>query len=118
MNKRSFGTQGEAEARDYLAGRGYKVLEMNYRAAGGEIDIIASTRGVTVFVEVKRRTSERFGRPAEAVTHQKQWHIMRAALAYMQKHGLSDAPVRFDIIEIAGDRIRQIENAFDATDFM
>jgi len=118
MNKRRFGADGEAVARDYLAGKGYQILEMNYRCAGGEIDIIARHRGVTAFVEVKRRASDRFGRPAEAVTPQKQRHILRTAMAYMQAHGLADAAVRFDVIEIAGSELRHIEGAFDATGLM
>ena len=115
MNKRRFGGQGEAEARAFLEGKGAKVLEMNYRRPTGEIDLVARLRGTIVFVEVKRRSSLRYGRPAEAVDRAKQGHILRTAALYMQEKGLDDAPVRFDVIEVLPDGIRHIENAFDAT---
>ena len=115
MNNRTFGTAGEAAARDYLAGRGYAILETNFRRATGEIDIIARQRGVTVFVEVKRRTTRRYGRPAEAVTAVKQSHILRTAMLFIQENGLEDRPVRFDVIELLPGEINHIEAAFDAT---
>lgn len=115
MNRRAIGTDGEYTARDYLDGQGYAILAMNYRRPTGEIDLIARKRDCVVFVEVKRRASRRFGSPAEAVTPQKQARILRTALLFLQEHGLSDAPVRFDIIEITPGEIHHIESAFDAT---
>ena len=115
MNKRSFGTEGEQAARNYLTGKGVKILEMNYRRPTGEIDIIARHKKRLLFIEVKRRTSLRFGRPAEAVDAAKRLHILRTARLYLQENGLEDAPVRFDIIEVLPDGINHIENAFDAT---
>ena len=117
MNKRGFGAAGEQIARDFLAGKGAKILEMNYRRPTGEIDIIARHKKVLLFVEVKRRSSLRFGRPSEAVDRAKRGHILRTAALYMQEKRLGDAPVRFDVIEILPDEIRHIENAFDATGF-
>ena len=115
MNRRSVGAQGEAVARAYLEERGARVLEMNYRRHTGEIDIIARQGKTVLFVEVKRRTSLRYGRPAEAVDRAKQTHILRTAALYLQEKGLSDTPMRFDVIEILPGEIRHIQNAFDAT---
>ena len=115
MNRRRFGSEGEADARAYLAGRGATILEMNYRRPTGEIDIIARAGKTLVFVEVKRRSSLRYGRPAEAVNAAKQTHILRTALMYLQENGLEDAPARFDVIEILPEGIRHIEGAFDAS---
>ena len=115
MNKRELGTEGEVRARAWLLGRGAKILEMNYRRPTGEIDIIAKQGRTLLFVEVKRRSSLRFGRPSEAVNRQKQAHILRTAQLYLQEKGLEDTPVRFDIIEVLPDEIRHIENAFDAS---
>lgn len=117
MNKRKFGGEGEADARAFLTGKGIKVLEMNYRRPTGEIDIIARQGRTVLFVEVKRRSSLRYGRPAEAVDRAKQGHILRTAALYLQEKGLSDAPVRFDVVEVMPGEIRHIENAFDATGF-
>ena len=117
MNRRTFGVEGERAARDYLVSRGYRILEMNYRAGAGEIDIIAGHRRTIVFIEVKRRASLTHGRPAEAVTPVKQRHILRTAMIYVQQNRLEGKPVRFDIIEITGDEIRHIESAFDSTGY-
>ena len=118
MNKRSFGAQGEANARALLIGKGLRILEMNYRRPTGEIDIIARRGGTVVFVEVKRRSSLRYGRPSEAVNRAKQLHILRTAQLYLQENRLEDAPVRFDVIEVLPGEIRHIEDAFDASALM
>ena len=115
MNRRAIGSQGEADARAFLAGKGVKVLETNYRRPTGEIDIIASQGRTLLFIEVKRRSSLRYGRPAEAVDRKKQAHILRTALLYLQEKRLGDVPVRFDVIEVMPGEIRHIENAFDAS---
>lgn len=116
MNKRVFGQEGESAARSYLVSKGAKILEMNFRRPSGEIDIIAKHKKTILFVEVKRRSSLRFGRPAEAVNPAKQTHILRTAMMYLQENSLEDVPIRFDIIEILPDGVNHIENAFDATD--
>ena len=115
MNNRAFGGQGEVDARAFLERRGMQVLQMNFRRPTGEIDIIARQGKTVLFVEVKRRSSLRYGRPAEAVDRAKQGHILRTAMLYLQEKGLSDAPTRFDVIEVLPGEIRHIENAFDAT---
>ena len=115
MNRRSFGAQGEADARAFLIQSGARILEANYRRPTGEIDIIARQGKTLLFVEVKRRSSLRYGRPAEAVNRQKQAHILRTAQLYLQEKRLTDAPVRFDVIEILPGEIRHIPNAFDAS---
>ena len=115
MNRRSIGAQGEADARAFLQQKGAKILEANYRRPTGEIDIIARLGKTLLFVEVKRRSSLRYGRPAEAVDRQKQAHILRTAQLYLQENRLGDVPVRFDVIEVLPGQIRHIENAFDAS---
>ena len=71
---------------------------------------------LTAFIEVKRRTTDRFGRPAEAVTPQKRLHILRTAMVYIQENDLADRPVRFDVIEVIQGEVHHIEGAFDATE--
>ena len=71
-----------------------------------------------VFIEVKRRTTARFGRPAEAVTPVKRARIVRTALLYLQQKRLMDAPVRFDVVELTPGEIRHIRGAFDASDIL
>ncbi len=102
-------------AHDYLTGTGAQVIDRNVSIAGAEIDIIAIIDGVYAFIEVKRRSSTRYGRPAEAVSPAKMRNIIRAASMYLATHGLSDCPVRFDIIEILPGSINHIPSAFDGS---
>ena len=98
---------------------GYDILERNYRAIRGEIDVIAQDGDFIVFVEVKTRRSLKFGLPQTAVTTQKQRQISKVALAYLQAKNLFDAPCRFDVISIhlspqlALLKLEQIESAFE-----
>lgn len=115
MYNRENGIAGEAEALRYLLGQGMKVLEKNYRRAGGEIDLIVQDGDTIVFVEVKSRRSPRFGAPAEAVTPAKMRHVVRAATGYLQANRLLDSPTRFDVIAIDGTGLHHIRGAFDAT---
>jgi putative endonuclease len=91
---------GEQEAAAFLKKQGYRILERNYRCVFAEVDIIAKERGVICFIEVKTRSSQAFGHPAEAITRAKRRHIARAALAYLQKNKLLDAPARFDVVAV------------------
>lgn len=116
MKRRAFGTDGEFDTGDYLKTHGYEILAMNYRRPVGEIDLIARQGQTVVFIEVKRRSSRRYGAPAEAVTPAKRVRIVRTAALYLQEKGLEDVPVRFDIIEITPGQLNHIPGAFDATD--
>ena len=96
---------------------GYKVLYRNYRAPkGGEVDLVCRDGDTLVFAEVKTRSSETFGTPAEAVTSPKQRLIARGALAWLKLLGNPDIPIRFDVVEVrmkAGKaEISVIRNAF------
>jgi len=116
MNKRASGSAGEAAACEALLRDGLTILERNFRRPTGEIDIIAKERQTIVFVEVKKRSSLRFGRPAEAVDKAKQMHILRTAMLYLMEKGLEDVPVRFDVVEVLPSGVRRLKAAFDATD--
>lgn len=116
MNKRTVGNVGESAACSALVKAGLTILERNFRRPTGEIDIIAKDKKMIVFVEVKTRSSLKFGRPSEAVGKAKQLHILRTAMLYLSEKGLEDAPIRFDIVEVLPDSIRHLRAAFDATD--
>ena len=110
------GPKGERIAADHLGKNGYSLLEIRFRAAGGEIDIIASKNGVLAFVEVKTASTPHFGSPETWVTLQKQKQIIQVAKAYLQKHPHPDTILRFDVIAIQNQegqaQINHIENAF------
>lgn len=112
------GSIGESLAVDYLQGKGYVILQTNYFCPMGEIDIVAKQGDTYVFVEVKKRSSLRFGLPQEAITPYKIRHIKLSAMHYLKKHRLLDnTPVRFDCIAILSTdyqdvEINHIENIF------
>ena len=116
MNRRAYGSAGEDAACTYLMRRGWTILDRNVRRGRGEIDIVARRKDTVAFVEVKRRSGLNYGRPAEAVNREKQMRIAHAAALYIQENGLSEARIRFDVIEILPGEIQHIEGAFDATD--
>ena len=106
----SRGRAGEALACRELERRGYRILLRNARLAGVEIDIIARDADTLAFVEVRSRSSARFGSPAATVGPQKQLRIARAAAAYLAAQGGLDVAVRFDVIAIVwGDGAPQID---------
>ncbi len=95
------GQCGEDAAAGYLKKKGYKIIERNYRNKIGEIDIIAKNKENLIFVEVKTRSSDKFGTPAEAVTYYKRQRIINCAGWYLAKNP-TDLNIRFDIIEVYG----------------
>ena len=106
------GRKNEALAEKYLKKKGYKIIERNYSNHIGEIDLIATDKDILVFVEVKFRQTDKFGLPREAVGIYKQNKIKRAATLYLQQNHLFDKQIRFDVVDILGDEITHIENAF------
>jgi putative endonuclease len=112
------GSLGEKLAGRFLRKNGYKILYRNFRGqSGGEIDIVCRDDDTLVFVEVKTRTREDFGRPVEAVGSQKQKRISRGALAWLRLLDNPDILFRFDVVEIiiaegAKPRFELIRNAF------
>ncbi len=121
---RKTGNFGERAAARLLKKSGYKILARNFTALDREIDVIARSKDVTVFVEVKTRTvgkqSPAEPRPASAVTPDKQRDIIKAAKCYLAQKK-PEGRVRFDIIEVllTGEekksifKINHIENAFN-----
>jgi putative endonuclease len=110
------GRRGEQVAARHLKRCGYLILARNYRAAGGEIDLVALDDSTLVFVEVKLRTGSGFGTPAEAVDLEKRERLRRAARAFAEWRGVPDLPARFDVIALHGAgrfcRLELIKNAF------
>jgi putative endonuclease len=113
------GHEGEQRALFHLKRLGYRIICRNYRCPLGEIDIIAHHRDVLVFVEVKSRRSEAFGSPKQAITPAKQHKLSQVAWHYLQKHDLTEAKARFDVVTVSGTKgaplFEVIENAFEST---
>lgn len=104
--KRELGNIGEQTAVKYLEKNRYKILTRNFYCRQGEIDIIAVDGKEIVFIEVKTRSSNIFGRPSEAVNYYKRMHIYKSAKYFLYRHNLLNQFVRFDVIEVFIDKKR------------
>ena len=113
--RQKLGSWGEQAAADFLQSQGYTILDRNVRTQYGEIDLIAiqepgnseltsippdAGQAVIVFVEVKTRTSIRYGLPEESITEHKRTHLLNAIQAYMQSHDELPPDWRVDVIAI------------------
>jgi putative endonuclease len=116
------GELGEYLAAAHIRKQGYKILVRRYRPKSrrGDIDIVAREGEVLVFVEVKTRSSEDFGRPVDAVGPQKRRHLRRAALDYLRRLGSPRLCFRFDVVEVVlnadgktAKEVRLLRNVFD-----
>jgi putative endonuclease len=111
-----FGRLGESLAIAHLKKNGYPILDRNYRNCFGEIDVIARQGETIVFVEVKSRSSDRFGPSKAAVDRTKQQKISRVALGYLKEKRQTGKKARFDVVCVdAGQKHCQVEiiaNAF------
>lgn len=91
---------------------GYEVLARNWRCPEGELDLVLRARGTVVFCEVKTRSSDRFGLPAEAVTAAKQRRLRVLATRFLREHPQRGATPRFDVASVMGDHVEVLEGAF------
>lgn len=113
------GEWGEGEAARMLAKKGYRILGRRVRLGRrDELDIVARHDDTLVFVEVKTRASEDFGRPIEALGRAQRRAQSRAALRYLNQLKQKPSYFRFDVVEVVGSEggeppeIRHIESAF------
>lgn len=112
LYKKFLGLKGEKLAEKHLKKAGYKVLKTNYVTPFGEADIVAFKDGFTVFVEVKTRTSTKFGEPKEAVDYKKQAKYRNVANYYLLTEKPKSEDVSFAVVEVLDDFINLITDAF------
>ena len=120
------GRAGEDAAAEYLKKKAYTVLATNYATCGFELDIVAYKRGTLVFAEVKTRSGDAFGTPADAVDDIKRRRIKAAADGFIREQvrfgsvpvwsrlfrRMREKPVkavRYDVIEVYVTRIGEVE---------
>ncbi|MBI5646370.1 MAG: YraN family protein [Ignavibacteriae bacterium] len=115
-DKNDLARLGEQAAEALLRAQGFAILERNYRFGHGEIDIVARDGNTTVFIEVKTRRNDAFGRPESAVTPNKQRQLGRIATGWLCDNGWPDTPCRFDVVAVTFERgapvCHHIINAF------
>lgn len=110
------GIWGEKVAAHYLRKKHYRILAKRVQVDRDEIDLIAKQKETLVFVEVKTRGSEKFGRPASSINKRKQLALQRAAIRYLKKLHRPPKYIRIDCIEVIGKRsiknpeIRHLKN--------
>ena len=135
-NRRKTGAYYEAVAARFLGTQGYQVLFRNYRCSAGELDLIALEQETLCFIEVKYRKDSKTGMPGEAVDEKKRQRIAGAARTFLGRElipgrlqkpeetagarndafscrGQAVSGFRFDVVEILGDKIRVIRDAFE-----
>ena len=100
------GKWGELKAKQYLEGKGIKIMATNTRTPYGELDLIGMDDSQVVFFEVKTRTSTAFGFGEQAISETKQQHLINSAEAYMQEHSDLGDDWRIDAIIIDGSPLR------------
>ncbi|MEW6553238.1 MAG: YraN family protein [Actinomycetota bacterium] len=120
MSKRELGMAGEDAACAFLRRKGYRIIDRNYRCRFGELDIVASRRGMTVFCEVKARSLGDFEEVLGAVDAKRQGRMARAASHYLAERGGGNTGCRFDVIALlksgATWKIVHVEDAFEIGD--
>ena len=112
------GRAAEDFACEYLRQQRLTLLERNFRCATGEIDLIMRDGATLVFVEVRARKNDRYGRGAETVDARKQAKLAASAALWLQTHSHS-GPCRFDVVSVAlakqPPQLDWISNAFDVS---
>lgn len=111
------GERAEQLAREFLLRQGLQFIEANFRLRFGEIDLIMRDQETLVFIEVKYRSSDRFGTSVEQVTPRKIQKIKLVAQAYLQRCAEEVPYVRFDVMGISpqgtGYRFDWVKGAFE-----
>jgi putative endonuclease len=115
VDKIKRGAEGEQAAVDFLTAKGFEIAERNYRYKRSEIDLIVKKGNWLIFVEVKLRSSARFGYPEEFVDLKKEKKILQGAEQYLLETNWN-GNVRYDIVAISSNHgkieILHIEDAF------
>ncbi len=105
---KDFGDQGEDLAAAWYEAEGWIVVDRNYRLRTGEIDVIciresADHTRTVAFVEVKARSSSRYGGGVAAVGWKKQQTIRNTASSWLRKQRVTFDEIRFDVIEVSAE---------------
>ena len=94
------GKAGEELAAAFLAEKGLRIVERNFRCTSGEIDLVCEDSGTIVFVEVKTRSRAARGEPGEAIGPAKKKRLIKAATLYLSRNRAWTRPCRFDLVSI------------------
>jgi putative endonuclease len=99
---------GGRKSNRFSSGSWLQNLERNFRVWEGEIDVIADKVGIVHFIEVKTRTSDRFGEPEESLVYRKKRRLLRAGFEYLEMNSIQEGCYQFDLIAIKCSRGREL----------
>lgn len=108
-DRQLFGRAAEDLAAKHLRQKVYRILGRNVRLPGGELDIVAQSGDVVVFVEVKARRTDRCGGAPYSINGQKQQRVINVAAQYMAHHDHVPQSCRFDVVLCQGNPDRSVE---------
>ncbi len=110
--RRALGGSGEDAVAAWYEARGFEVVARNWRCRDGELDLVVREGRRYVFCEVKTRTTDAFGVPAEAVTRDKQMRLRRLAARWLMDAPNRPREIRFDVASVLAGEIEVLEGAF------
>ena len=117
MYNQNLGKLGEKLASEFLLKKGYQILEFNFKARYGEIDIVAQDTDTLVFVEVKTRIGDFYGEPVESILPRKMREVIKTAEFYILKNKI-DPDWRIDVVAISlnpDESVEEIEHFENVT---
>jgi putative endonuclease len=111
--RKELGTFGESLVAAWYERSGFLIVDRNWRIRAGELDLVVAHQRLLVFCEVKTRSSDAFGRAAEAVTPAKQRRLRMLAMAWLAAHpDVHPSSLRFDVASLTGVEVEVITAAF------
>src|SRR5438105_3801812 len=110
--RQELGRTGEDAVAGWYEQHGYQVVVRNWRCREGELDLVVRRGRTYVFCEVKTRTTDAFGVPAEAVTRTKQTRIRHLAARWLTEGEVRAVAIRFDVASVLGGIVEILEGAF------
>ena len=110
--RRELGQSGEDAVAAWYQSAGYEIVVRNWRCREGELDLVVRRGRSYVFCEVKTRSTDAFGTPAEAVGRTKQARIRQLAARWLREGEVRAIEIRFDVASVLAGRVEVLEGAF------
>ncbi len=102
---------GERLAARHYRLRGYLVLDANVRCGGYELDLVLRRGRRLVFCEVKEKSGDKLGSPAEMVDAEKLRRVSRAATAWLSRHPqYRELAARVEVAAVRDGRVTRLRH--------